>query len=68
MKKFVGQLVKGDIINVRVKGHMMKTACTIEEIKFFCEGEEFEHATMTLNNGTDRCDQSWYTVETVEVV
>ena len=68
MKKFVGQLKAGDVINVRIKGSLIKTACTVTEIEFFDEGEGFEHALMSLDNGVDQTKQTWYTVETVEVV
>ena len=68
MKKFIGQLKAGDVINVRIKGSLVKTACTVKEIEFFDEGEEFEHALMSLDNGTEQTKQTWYTIETVEIV
>lgn len=68
MKKFIGQVKAGDVINVRVQGSLIKTACTVTDIQFFDEGEEFEHALMSLDNGVAQTKQTWYTVETVEVV
>ncbi len=68
MKKFIGQLVAGNVIMVRIKGSHAKTACTVTDIQFFDEGEEFEPALMSLDNGTEQTKQTWYTVETVEVV
>lgn len=68
MKKFVGELAAGNIIMVRVKGSLIKTANTITEIEFFDKDEEFEHAMMHLDNGVDKTVQTWYTTETVEVI
>ena len=68
MKKFIGQLKAGDVIMTRIKGSLVKTACTVTDIQFFDQDEEFEHALMSLDNGVDQTKQTWYTVETVEVV
>ena len=68
MKKFIGQLKTGDVIMARIKGSLVKTACTVTDIEFFDQEQEFEHALMSLDNGVDQTKQSWYTVETVEVV
>lgn len=68
MKKFIGQLKVGDVIMIRAEGSRVKTAHTIQNIEFFEQDQEFEHAKMSLNNGIDQTNQIWYTVETVEVV
>lgn len=68
MKKFIGQLKAGDVIMARIKGSLIKTACTVTDIQFFDQDQEFEHALMSLDNGVDQTKQTWYTVETVEVM
>lgn len=68
MKKFISQLKAGDVIMTRIKGSITKTACTVTDIQFFDQDQEFEHALMSLDNGVDQTKQTWYTVETVEVV
>lgn len=68
MKKFIGQLKAGDVIMIRAEGQRVKTAHTVENIEFFDQDEETEHAKMSLNNGTHQTSQIWYTVETVEVI
>jgi len=41
MKKFIGQRTTNDVIMVRVKGSLTKTANTIKKIEFFDKDEEF---------------------------
>jgi len=69
MKKFIGELRVGDVINARVNKSLYKTPCVVESILFVTQDEDFEFAEMVLSSGLlHKETQTWYTIETVEVL
>lgn len=68
MKKFIGELRVGDIINARVNMSLEKTPCVVESISFVTQDDDVEYAEMILSSDLHKSKQSWYTIETVEVL
>lgn len=68
MKKLIGQLTIGDKVFIRVGGSKFKSACEVKEIVFNNVGEDFENATILLDDGVNQYRQNWYVIETIEVI
>jgi hypothetical protein len=68
MKKFIGQLIPGDKVFVRVGGSKFKSACEVKGIVFNKVGEDNETATILFDDGTSQWLQNWYRTELIEVI